>query len=317
MNFDDDERLSTLADTIFGPFPQPTLGQLSDLPLFDSPVFPNLGILQTVPPPPPTEEQRLLTKLEAADADFRSLLSPGFDVEVTETKFVPEPDDSALTFANAREERIRCKLIRTCVLYVDMRNSTSLSAHTNPIHLAKIYSAYLNAMIDASQHFGGKVRGIVGDRVMVLFDSDDCFRNSIVTAYHLNTLGNVHLSYYQPGFSCGIGIDYGDMLVTKVGEPRRGVNRDLHRSLTWLGNPANMASKLTDIAGTVAHPTADSLATPRRYQPILASERVLFGFRNAYPYDQSVKIHLWQSYFNDSVFGTNLYFSAIDKVIPK
>src|SRR5690606_1769140 len=49
-------------------------------------------------------------------------------------------------------------------------------------------------------------------------------------------------------FECGIGIDYGQMLITKAGAARRGAEREFYRSLVWLGRPANVASKLTDIA---------------------------------------------------------------------
>jgi hypothetical protein len=53
--------------------------------------------------------------------------------------------------------------------------------------------------------------------------------------------------------SCGIGIDYGRMLVTKTGVRRHGNEQQNYRSLVWLGRPANIASKLTDLANKTTH----------------------------------------------------------------
>lgn len=49
-------------------------------------------------------------------------------------------------------------------------------------------------------------------------------------------------------FSAGIGIDYGKMLITKSGVIRHGDEKEFYRSLVWLGQPANTASRLTDLA---------------------------------------------------------------------
>lgn len=94
------------------------------------------------------------------------------------------------------------------------------------------------------------IRGIIGDRVMVLFDSENCFSNAVRTAQAMNTVSthiiNRHFNHGE--VSCGIGIDYGRMLVAKTGFRRHGVQRHNYRSLVWLGRPANVASKLTDVA---------------------------------------------------------------------
>lgn len=47
---------------------------------------------------------------------------------------------------------------------------------------------------------------------------------------------------------CGIGIDYGKMLVSKNGIIKYGAENISNKSLVWLGRPANVASKLTDAA---------------------------------------------------------------------
>lgn len=49
-------------------------------------------------------------------------------------------------------------------------------------------------------------------------------------------------------FKCGIGIDYGEMKVIKVGLQRKGSERGENKNLVWIGYPANIASRLTDTA---------------------------------------------------------------------
>jgi adenylate cyclase len=98
--------------------------------------------------------------------------------------------------------------------------------------------------------FGGEVRGIIGDRVMMLFETADCFINAVDTAALINSVCqhvlNKHFAHNEITF--GIGIDYGNMLATKTGIRRHGSAQQSYRSLVWLGRPANVASKLTDRA---------------------------------------------------------------------
>src|ERR1019366_6964287 len=94
------------------------------------------------------------------------------------------------------------------------------------------------------------VRGIIGDRVLMLFDAANCFTNVIDTAILINSVCqyvlNKHFTHNEITF--GIGIDYGNMLATKTGIRRHGSAQQSYRSLVWLGRPANIASKLTDHA---------------------------------------------------------------------
>jgi hypothetical protein len=98
--------------------------------------------------------------------------------------------------------------------------------------------------------FDGEVRGIIGDRVMVLFEPEKCFENAIDAAELMNSVCrhviNEHFAHNEVSF--GIGIDYGRMLATKTGIRRRGAAQQSYKSLVWLGRPANIASKLTDNA---------------------------------------------------------------------
>ena len=184
------------------------------------------------------------------DNEIATVMSSDFEIEIIETKIVPNFDDSNITFDNLDTKKKKCKRLETCVLYVDMRDSSKISAERRPKTLAKIYSSFVQSMIAAGRYFGGHIRNIIGDRVMVVFDTDDCFKKATDTAILMNSINKYILDkrIKTIDFKCGIGIDHGKMLITKAGAIRQGAEKEFYRSLVWLGKPANIASRLTDIA---------------------------------------------------------------------
>jgi len=179
-----------------------------------------------------------------------TILAPNFVINLTSTSVVPHSDDAAITFPNLDAGSQGVKVVETAVLYVDMRRSTQLSLRHHPDTVAKLYSAFVRAMTRCAKVFNGEVRGIIGDRVMMLFDNADCYANAVYTAILINSVCqhviNKHFPHEEVSF--GIGIDYGRMLATKTGMRRHGSAQQSYRSLVWLGRPANVASKLTDNA---------------------------------------------------------------------
>jgi adenylate cyclase len=188
--------------------------------------------------------------LKALDNEVSTVLDSSFEIEIIETKFVPNFDDPNITFDNLDTKKKKCKRLESCVLYVDIRDSVKLSAEKQPKTLAKVYSSFVRSMIACAQYYGGHVRNIIGDRVMVVFDQEDCFEKSINTATLMNSVCKYILNkrINSTDFKCGIGIDYGKMLITKGGAIRQGAEKEFYRSLVWLGKPANIASRLTDLA---------------------------------------------------------------------
>lgn len=200
------------------------------------------------PTRPSVLDSPLIALLKRIKRHVIGVISPSFKVNIIKARQVPLPDDAGLTYCNLDEQKVDTKIIETCVLYVDIRNSTHISSQHDPETLAKLYSAFAKGMIDAAGHYGGEVRNIVGDRLMVVFECDRCFTKAVDTAVLFNTVSSKIIAGQFPGFKCGIGIDFGKMLVVKVGTVKQGDNRDSYRSLVWLGQPANVASKLTDSA---------------------------------------------------------------------
>ena len=168
--------------------------------------------------------------------------------EFSSTKDVPSVDTSGLTYESGKDKK--GKEIETCVLYVDIRDSVEMVKNTEPSEMAKIYTAFVKAVSKIAIEHGGVVRNIIGDRVMVLFPSEDCFRNSVECAVSINHVcGYIDSKLpYNISFRCGIGVDYGLMRVIKVGVERHGDENSEHKRLVWVGEAANIASRLTDTA---------------------------------------------------------------------
>lgn len=197
--------------------------------------------------------------------EVATILSSGFRINITKTQAVPHFGDSSITFPNLDAMTQGCKFIETAVLYIDIRRSTDLNLTHHPQTVAKLYSAFVRAMTRCARRNGGHVRGIIGDRVMVLFDSDNPFVNAVETAISMNSVSQyvINKHFKSNEVACGIGIDCGKMLATKTGFRRHGNEQQNYRSLVWLGRPANVASKLTDIAnkkGETVTVTAVSVA---------------------------------------------------------
>jgi len=188
--------------------------------------------------------------LDTLDEEIEIIHSSDFEIEITETKYVPHFNDSNLTFENFDTKKKKVKTIETCVLYIDIRKSTSLNLQHYPQTMAKLYSSFIRGMIKAAEYYDGKIRNIIGDRLMVVFDSNNCFSNAVDTAILMNTISQeiINKRFKNNVFTCGIGIDYGKMMVTKCGTIKQGHENANYKSLVWLGRPANIASKLTDEA---------------------------------------------------------------------
>ncbi|SHK26388.1 adenylate/guanylate cyclase domain-containing protein [Xylanibacter ruminicola] len=161
--------------------------------------------------------------------------------------YVPGLDDKDLTYGNGEEKK--GVEINTCVLFVDIRNSVQLTKDKQVRTMGKVYSVFTHCVLLAAQYDGGYVRNIIGDRVMVVFPPEDCFKKAVfcaITINHIASLINKKFDNFE--FKCGIGIDYGKLSVMKVGIQKKGAENDDNKGLVWVGYPANFASRLTDCA---------------------------------------------------------------------
>jgi hypothetical protein len=183
--------------------------------------------------------------IEEINADIIDIKNKEF--KYITTNQVPSRHDVSLTFERG-EDKVG-KEINTCVLYVDIRNSVELNRKHHTHTMGRIYSVFSKSILKLAKHHNGSVRNIIGDRVMVVFPCDKCFSNAVNCAISINHISHdINNHFKDVDFKCGIGIDYGILKIIKVGLHRKGTENVDNKNLVWVGYPANLASRLTDIA---------------------------------------------------------------------
>ncbi|SDP86386.1 Adenylate and Guanylate cyclase catalytic domain-containing protein [Mucilaginibacter sp. OK268] len=179
------------------------------------------------------------------EQDVADVASTSFDY--ANTNIVPSTNDNGLSFERGKAKN--GKILNTCVLYVDIRNSVSLTQTHSSKTMGQIYTAFTKAVVKAGRHHGGHTRNIIGDRVMLVFPSDNCCSKAVSCAITINHISRQVISKRFPNvdFKVGIGIDYGELKIIKVGIQRNGNESPENKGLVWTGYPANIASRLTDM----------------------------------------------------------------------
>lgn len=163
------------------------------------------------------------------------------------------------------EDNNKTYAIMAAILFIDIRKSTYLTENSQAKSMVKIYRSFMRMAVDCVRKNGGVTRQFLGDRIMGVFidsiDDDGTVTDkgvdkaingarSLQTAIDFSL--NKHLKNNVNGkiIECGIGIDYGKVLVTKVG--MYGVEIDEEKEsevdCVWVGNVSNYASKYSDIA---------------------------------------------------------------------
>lgn len=215
------------------------------------------------------------TKTLLADVDSDVYDIFGTEFQYAKTLYVPSADDQDLSHDRAAIKK--GKELETCVLYVDIRGSVAMTRTVGAQDMGKIYTAFVKSVIKAGRDNGGHTRNIIGDRVMIVFPVKDCFTNAVRCAISINHIASKLIAPKLRGleFKCGIGIDHGLMKIIKVGVPRRLTKeKETNRSLVWAGEPANLASRLTDSANkTIKQVYYDMVRQPFNFY----DHNVLYG----------------------------------------
>ncbi len=134
-------------------------------------------------------------------------------------------------------------------LFVDIRNSTGLSAITRPESTAFIYELFSGTAVRIFHHLGASYIDIKGDGVFALFNSNEVHR-AFVTAVTFKTFAQEQFlpkakSKLDSGADIGfhMGIDQMTVLVKQLGL-RDADGRESRKNEVWAGKPINMAVKL-------------------------------------------------------------------------
>ncbi len=200
----------------------------------------------------------MLSKLDFENIDnkIKEIVEQSVDEIEINTEFPPTTD--YLTNNNEAYS------IMAAILFIDIRKSTDLTENSRAKSMVKIYRAFMRMCVECVRKNGGVTRNFLGDRIMAVFmDSktedgkvikamDKALNCAMSMATVIDFSLNKHIksNINNKIIDCGIGIDYGKILLTKVG--MYGVESDEKKEnevdCVWIGNVTNHASKFSDIA---------------------------------------------------------------------
>ena len=147
------------------------------------------------------------------------------------------------------------------VLFADIKGSMELFADRDPEHAQKLLDPVLDGMIEAVHHYEGTVNRVVGDGIMAVFGAPIAHEDHAVRACFAGLRMQDTIARYsdQVRRSHGVtvtirvGLNSGEIVI-------RAIGNDLRMDYTVVGQTANLAARLEQIAqpGSVVT-TADTL----------------------------------------------------------
>ena len=130
------------------------------------------------------------------------------------------------------EDNNKTYSIMAAILFIDIRKSTYLTENSQSKSMVKIYRSFMRMAVDCVRKNGGVTRQFLGGRIMGVFIdtvdeegniSERAVDKAVNAARSLQTVIDFSLNKYLKSnvngkvIECGIGIDYGKVLVTWVG----------------------------------------------------------------------------------------------------
>ena len=156
-------------------------------------------------------------------------------------------------------------MIDATILFIDIRKSTELTDMSLPKTMVKIYRSFVRMAVDCVRKNNGVTRQFLGDRIMGIFYDEIDVNGNILSSSVDNAINcaralqtcivfslnkNLKLNVCGKMISCGIGIDTGKVLVSKVGMHglESNDNRENEMDCVWVSKVTNYASKYSDIS---------------------------------------------------------------------
>lgn len=133
-------------------------------------------------------------------------------------------------------------------LYVDIRNSTGLSATSHDCSTASVYKLFTGTAVRIFHEFEAPYVDVSGDGVFAVFNSTQPHR-AIATAVTFKTFAEnifmkkVNAKIKNVDIGVHIGLDTKTVLVKQIGIKDHD-SRDSRKNEVWAGKPINMAAKL-------------------------------------------------------------------------
>ncbi len=180
------------------------------------------------------------------------------EVEQIEINTELPPTTNNLTDSN------KTYAIDAAILFVDIRKSTDLTDTSKMKSMVKVYRSFMRAVVACVRFNGGVTRQFLGDRIMGVFTDEKDENGNIISAVDkaiscarsiqtvIDFSLNKHLknNVNNKTIECGIGIDYGRVLVSKIGMygVEENEQKENETDCVWVGKTTNYASKYSDLA---------------------------------------------------------------------
>ena len=164
------------------------------------------------------------------------------------------------------------RISKVVSVFVDMINSTQLSAGNNDKETAGVYRLYTGTAVRLFDEFEAPYIDVRGDGVLALFNKTQPHR-ALAAAVTFKTFTEAEITprvKEKTDIEIGshIGIDQQTVLVSKIGLKRHDQRSDRQNEV-WAGRPVNMSAKLASLS------KAGELLISERYFKNFKDERVL------------------------------------------
>ena len=207
-----------------------------------------------------SEQQLEKGILDIVDSEHKILKNA---ISVTNRKEIPNSSDIPIENPSHWLE-----IPDVICIYVDMINSTKLSAESQNRTMAKVYRLFTNTIVRIFDYYESPYIDIKGDGVFALFNASTPYK-ALVAAVTVKTVVE---TFIEPRIKAitgeehgaHIGIDQKTVLVRKLGF-KRYADRTDRQNEVWAGKVVNMAAKL---------------ASESRAHELLVSDRYFKNIKN-------------------------------------
>src|SRR5215467_14304729 len=153
------------------------------------------------------------------------------------------------------------------VLFADIKGSMEIFADRDPEAAQKLFDPVLERMIEAVHRYEGTVNRVMGDGIMALFGAPIAHEDHAVRACYAGLRMQEAVRQYAEeaqrshgvAVTIRVGLNSGEIVV-------RGIGNDLHMDYTIVGQTANLAARLEQMAqpGSILT-TSDTLQLAEGY----------------------------------------------------
>ena len=167
----------------------------------------------------------------------------------TFSRFVPETVVRAILHGDEKATRIHVRTRNVTIMFSDIRGFTTISESLSQTDLLTLLYMYLSEMTQIVEKHGGVVSEILGDGLLVLWNTPDDLPDHAVAACaaalaQQKALGKLNDGFAElglPSVTIRIGLHTGDVLAGNIGSNKK-------MKYGCMGDPVNLASRLEGLA---------------------------------------------------------------------